>query len=198
LRRKRRAADTGLGDAVLASLDGLGWLASPSTPRGAARAARAAAGQSAGESGEGAWGGAALERLYPDGWQQQPAPDQRDRRTDRGGGDRPGPGCGGEFLGSLMKKLREGASFEGLWRRRDGGTPEDRRRPAGTSPYETAHGMGLPVEHLSAVRERAAGAGPSRPADHQRRLGELFAPFTAVAAANPDAGSAPRGRPRSW
>ena len=94
---------------------------------------------------------------------------------------------GAEFLGSLMKKLRDGASFEGYG---DNESEPPLRvgdgRP-GTSPYETAHGMGLPVNTYP-LFENALRARDGRSlADHQRRLGELFAPFTQVAAANPDA-----------
>jgi acetyl-CoA C-acetyltransferase len=94
---------------------------------------------------------------------------------------------GAEFLGSLMKKLRDGASFEGYG---DDQTEAPLRvgdgRP-GTSPYETAHGMGLPVNTYP-MFENALRARDGRGlAAHQQRMGELFAPFTRVAAANPDA-----------
>ncbi|RAK61433.1 acetyl-CoA acetyltransferase [Phenylobacterium hankyongense] len=95
-------------------------------------------------------------------------------------------GC--EFLGSAVKRLTRGLGFDD-WR-------EDQELPAperigdprpGVSPYEARHGLGRPINTYplfeNALRARDRRSIP----DHQRRLGELFAPFTKVAAENPEA-----------
>jgi len=93
---------------------------------------------------------------------------------------------GGEFLGSLMKRLRGGLGFES-YEQDQGDAPPPRigdGRP-GTTPEETAHGLHLPVNTYP-LFENALRARDGRSlAAHQRRLGELFAPFTQVAARNP-------------
>jgi len=94
---------------------------------------------------------------------------------------------GAEFLGSLMRKVARGLPFDGYG---DAETEPPRRvgdpRP-GVTPHEAAHGLGLPVNTYP-LFENALRARDGRGlADHQRRLGELFAPFTRVAAANPHA-----------
>ena len=96
-------------------------------------------------------------------------------------------GC--EFLGSLQKKLRAGVSTADH-EDEVPGAPEPERvgdpRP-GVTPYERAHGLQFPVNTYP-LFENALRARDGRSlADHQRRLGELFAPFTQVAAGNPHA-----------
>ena len=55
------------------------------------------------------------------------------------------------------------------------------------TPYESAHGLNFPVNTYP-LFENAVRARDGRSIDdHQRRLGELFAPFTKVAAQNPEA-----------
>jgi len=96
---------------------------------------------------------------------------------------------GAEFLGSLMKRLKGGAGFAG-WEDPYAIEAEPKRmgdpRP-GTTSYENAHGMNRPI-NIYPMFENALRArdGRSIP-DHQQRLGRLFAPFSRVAAANPDA-----------
>ena len=95
-------------------------------------------------------------------------------------------GC--EFLGSLRKRLAGGMSFDDY--ESDEGAPEPERfgegRP-GASELETAHWLHVPVNSYP-LFENALRAHLGRGLDeHQRKLGELFAPFTRVAAANPDA-----------
>jgi acetyl-CoA C-acetyltransferase len=97
---------------------------------------------------------------------------------------------GAEFLGSLMKRL-EAHDFRG-WEA-DADDPEGEGphwvgdgRP-GVSPIEAAHGLSHPVNTYP-LFENALRARDGRSlADHQKHLGRLFAPFTKVAAANPDA-----------
>ena len=93
---------------------------------------------------------------------------------------------GGEFLGSLMKRLRGGLGFADYEQDPDDAPPPriGDGRP-GTTPEETAHGLNLPVNTYP-LFENALRARDGRSlAAHQRRLGELFAPFTQVAARNP-------------
>lgn len=97
---------------------------------------------------------------------------------------------GAEFLGALMKRLRTGASFQGYGDPEgDAFDPPERLgdgRP-GATPEETAHGLNFPVNTYP-LFENALRARDGRSlADHQRRLGDLFAPFTRVAAQNPEA-----------
>jgi len=92
---------------------------------------------------------------------------------------------GAEFLGSLMKRMKGGLGFEG-WG--DDLTSTPRRigdpRP-GVTKQEGAHGLGYPVNTYP-LFENALRARDGRSLeDHQKQLGELFAPFTKVAAANP-------------
>ena len=95
-------------------------------------------------------------------------------------------GC--EFLGSATKRLQRGLGFAD-WDDAEE-LPEPQRigdpRP-GTTPYENAHGIGRPINCYplfeNALRARDGRSIP----DHQQRLGELFAPFTKVAAKNPEA-----------
>jgi len=94
---------------------------------------------------------------------------------------------GAEFLGSLMKRLKGGLGFDG-WAEGDGGEPQRIGDPRpGVTPYEQAHGLNFPVNTYP-LFENALRARDGRSIeDHQKRLGELFAPFTKVAAANPEA-----------
>ncbi len=94
---------------------------------------------------------------------------------------------GAEFLGSLMRRLTRGLPLDG-YGDEEGRPPERLGEPrAGTTPREAAHGLALPVNTYP-LFENALRARDGRGlADHQRRLGALFAPFTRVAAANPHA-----------
>ncbi|HEX5776590.1 MAG TPA: acetyl-CoA acetyltransferase [Caulobacteraceae bacterium] len=92
---------------------------------------------------------------------------------------------GAEFLGSLMKRVKAGASFDGYG---DDEQDEPLRigdgRP-GVTPYEAAHGLNFPTNTYP-LFENALRARDGRSIeDHNRRMGELFAPFTTVAAKNP-------------
>jgi len=95
---------------------------------------------------------------------------------------------GAEFLGSAMKRLTKGLGFDD-WNE-DQDLPEPERigdpRP-GVTPYEARHGLNRPINTYplfeNALRARDGRSIP----DHQARLGELFAPFTRVAARNPEA-----------
>lgn len=96
-------------------------------------------------------------------------------------------GC--EFLGSATKRLTKGLGFDD-WDDVESDHPELQRigdpRP-GVTPYEGKHGLGRPI-NVYPLFENALRAhlGRSIP-EHQKALGELFAPFTKVAAQNPEA-----------
>ena len=100
-----------------------------------------------------------------------------------------GLAVGGEFMGSLMKRLSGNLGFEGYG---DGPGDGDDGPPmligdgrSGVTPQEDAHGLGLPVNTYP-LFENALRARDGRSLSaHMARMGALFAPFTKVAAANP-------------
>ncbi|WP_454760142.1 acetyl-CoA acetyltransferase [Caulobacter segnis] len=94
---------------------------------------------------------------------------------------------GAEFLGSLMKRMKGGLGFEG-WGDDITSTPQRIGDPRpGVTRQEGAHGLGYPVNTYP-LFENALRARDGRSLeDHQKQLGEFFAPFTKVAAANPHA-----------
>ncbi|HEY5072337.1 MAG TPA: acetyl-CoA acetyltransferase [Caulobacteraceae bacterium] len=91
---------------------------------------------------------------------------------------------GAEFLGSVMRRLKEGRAFDD-W----GAEAQDSRgaadQRAGVTEHEAAHGLGLPVNTYPLFENALRARDRRSIADHQTRLGRLFAPFTKVAAANP-------------
>jgi acetyl-CoA C-acetyltransferase len=95
-------------------------------------------------------------------------------------------GC--EFLGSAVKRLTKGLGFDD-WREDDSLPEPDRIGDprSGVTPYEARHGLNRPINTYplfeNALRARDKRSIP----DHQARLGRLFAPFTKVAAHNPEA-----------
>lgn len=95
-------------------------------------------------------------------------------------------GC--EFLGSAMKRLTKGLGFDDWHEDIDLDPPQRIGDPRnGVSPYEARHGLGRPI-NCYPLFENALRARDGRSiADHQARLGRLFAPFTKVAAQNPEA-----------
>ncbi|MFI4973259.1 MAG: acetyl-CoA acetyltransferase [Caulobacterales bacterium] len=93
---------------------------------------------------------------------------------------------GGEFLGSLMRRLNQNLGFDS-YEAGEGDPPPERvgdPRP-GTSPLETAHGLNLPVNTYPLFENALRARDRRGIADHQARLGRLFARFTEVAAQNP-------------
>ncbi|MBI1338852.1 acetyl-CoA acetyltransferase [bacterium] len=99
-------------------------------------------------------------------------------------------GC--EFLGSLIKRLKSGAGFAD-WERdweaiNDFDAPERFGDPReGSSRHEDRHGLNYPT-NVYPLFENALRARDGRSlSDHERAIGELFAPFTAVAASHPHA-----------
>jgi len=99
-----------------------------------------------------------------------------------------GLAVGAEFLGSAVKRLTKGLGFDD-WHE-DEDLPEPQRigdpRP-GVTAYEARHALNRPI-NIYPLFENALRARDGRSlADHQARLGKLFAPFTEVAATNPEA-----------
>lgn len=97
---------------------------------------------------------------------------------------------GAEFLGSAMKRLGKGASFDD-WKAVEDETLEAPKRVgdarSGSTPYEQRHGLNRPI-NIYPLFENAVRARDGRSlADHQQRLGKLFAGFSQVAAHNPEA-----------
>jgi len=95
---------------------------------------------------------------------------------------------GAEFLGSLTKRLKTGAGFDDYETEDELGDPERFGDPRpGVSPQEALHGLSAPINTYP-LFENALRARDGRSlADHQARIGALMAPFTRVAAQNPDA-----------
>jgi len=95
---------------------------------------------------------------------------------------------GAEFLGALTKRLKAGASFD------DFETEDDLPEPArfgdprpGTSHQEQLHGLGAPINTYPLFENALRARDKRGLADHALRMGRLMAPFTRVAAQNPDA-----------
>jgi acetyl-CoA C-acetyltransferase len=99
-----------------------------------------------------------------------------------------GLAVGAEFLGSAMKRLTKGLGFDDWREEEDLPAPERIGDPRpGVSDYEARHGLNRPINTYP-LFENALRARDGRSlADHQARLGKLFAPFTRVAAQNPEA-----------
>ncbi|HEV2363512.1 MAG TPA: acetyl-CoA acetyltransferase [Caulobacteraceae bacterium] len=92
---------------------------------------------------------------------------------------------GAEFLGSVMRRLRQGIAFDG-WGGEAAEAPQrlGEDRP-GVSEHEAAHGLALPVNTYPLFENALRARDKRSLADHQARIGRLFASFTTVAAANP-------------
>lgn len=95
---------------------------------------------------------------------------------------------GAEFLGSLRKRMAAGSDFAG-WED-DGDAPEPERfgdgRP-GVSPQEQLHWLNMPVNTYPMFENALRAHQGHSLEQHQRQIGQLFARFTEVAAANPEA-----------
>lgn len=101
-----------------------------------------------------------------------------------------GLAVGAEFLGSAMKRVGKGLSFDD-WKAAEDETLDAPRRIGdarpGSTPYEQRHGINRPI-NIYPLFENALRARDGRSlADHQLRMGRLFSRFSEVAANNPDA-----------
>lgn len=92
--------------------------------------------------------------------------------------------AGAEDLATLIGALKRGVKLE--WGDDPGGsyTPigEEKR---GVTDHEKAHGLQFPVNTYPLFENAIRGEKKRTPAEHQRALGELFSPFTKIAAENP-------------
>jgi acetyl-CoA C-acetyltransferase len=94
--------------------------------------------------------------------------------------------AGAEALATLARATRE--RTRPGWAERDGvvaasSTPDF----VGTAPWEIPYGFLLPVSAYPHFETALRAHYGHSPADHQRRLGELFSRFSEVAATNPNA-----------
>jgi acetyl-CoA C-acetyltransferase len=95
---------------------------------------------------------------------------------------------GAEFLGSAVKRLTKGLGFDDWHEDEDLPEPERIGDPrSGVSPYEARHGLNRPINTYPLFENALRARDRRSIADHQARLGRLFAPFTKVAAGNPEA-----------
>lgn len=96
--------------------------------------------------------------------------------------------AGAEFLGGLRKKLAAGADLAAYGAGGAGGEPERFGDPrAGCTPQEAAHGLSAPVNTYPLFENALRAHRGEGLAEHAARMGALFAPFTTVAAKNPNA-----------
>ncbi|MCC7120818.1 MAG: acetyl-CoA acetyltransferase [Gammaproteobacteria bacterium] len=91
---------------------------------------------------------------------------------------------GAEAIATIKHAVRTGREFD--WREDTGGECSDEwQQDKLSTPYERAHGLFLPLRTyplLEHARRRRRGLDC---AQYRREMGELFAPFSAIAAANP-------------
>ncbi len=92
--------------------------------------------------------------------------------------------AGAEAIQTTKDALRAGITLD--WHEEDEGSLDDRGLGSGlVTPHEFAHGIGIPIQTYplfeNAIRRRQGHTITQ----HLRAMGELFAPFTRVAAANP-------------
>lgn len=95
---------------------------------------------------------------------------------------------GAEFLGSLTKRLKAGLGFDDYETEDDLSDPERFGDPRpGVSAQEALHGLSAPINTYPLFENALRARDKRGLAEHQARLGALMAPFTRVAAQNPDA-----------
>jgi acetyl-CoA C-acetyltransferase len=95
---------------------------------------------------------------------------------------------GAEFLGALTKRLKTGASFDDFETEDDLPEPERFGDPrSGVSAQEQLHGLGAPINTYPLFENALRARDKRGLADHALRMGRLMAPFTRVAAQNPEA-----------
>jgi acetyl-CoA C-acetyltransferase len=187
---ERAAADAGIGAAGLAAIDALAvagfTIDAPGSTRGAIPHSTNPPASLAGQIGA-APGWAVYSHMG--GNTSQQLVNVLAERIARGETEL-AVAVGAEFLGSAMKRLTKGLGFDD-WRAAEN---EDLPEPdrfgdprSGVTPYEARHGLNRPI-NIYPMFENALRARDHRSIpDHQARLGRLFAPFTKVAAGNPDA-----------
>ena len=184
---ERAAADAGIGAAGLAALDALAVAGFTVDAPGGGRAVPHSSNPPASLAAE--IGAAPAWAVYSHmgGNTPQQLINVLAERIARGETEL-GLAVGAEFLGSAVKRLTRGLGFDD-WHEDESLPPPVRigDSRSGVSAYEGRHGLGRPI-NCYPLFENALRARDGRSiADHQARLGRLFAPFTQVAAANPEA-----------
>lgn len=92
--------------------------------------------------------------------------------------------AGSEAIKTAQHALRDNVALD--WQEEDNGSLEDRGiGEALSTPHEFAHGLGVPIQTYPLFENAIRGELRRSLEQHQSALGELFAPFTKVAAQNP-------------
>ncbi|HEY3951489.1 acetyl-CoA acetyltransferase [Phenylobacterium sp.] len=187
---ERAAADAGIGAAVLAGLDSLAVAGFTIDAQGSTRGAIPHSANPPASLAK-ALGATPTWAVYSHmgGNTSQQLVNVLAERIARGETEL-GLAVGAEFLGSALKRLGKGLGFADWQAAEDDDLPAPERfgdpRP-GVSPYEARHAINRPI-NVYPLFENALRARDGRSiADHQKRLGRLFASFTEVAANNPEA-----------
>jgi len=91
---------------------------------------------------------------------------------------------GSEAIKTAQLAMRNNIDMN--WQEEDEGSQEDRGIGVKLSTdHEFAHGLGIPIQTYPLFENAIRGAKGHSMEQHMLYMGELFAPFTAVAAANP-------------
>ena len=91
---------------------------------------------------------------------------------------------GSEAIKTAQRALRAGITLD--WQEEDEGSLEDRGiGPVLATPHEFKHGIGVPVNTYPLFENAIRGRLGNSVTQHLLAMGELLAPFTAVAAENP-------------
>jgi acetyl-CoA C-acetyltransferase len=92
---------------------------------------------------------------------------------------------GAEALAGMMSRFKAGLDVDG-WQSEVGEPPQmATTEQAPATPHEAAHGIQLPASVYPLFENALRGKYGEDLATHQRRMGELFHPFTRVASENP-------------
>ena len=184
---ERAAADAGIGAAGLAAIDGLAVAGFTIDAEGSTRAIPHSSNPPASLAmAVGAQPGWAVYS-HMGGNTPQQLVNVLSERIARGETEL-GLAVGCEFLGSAMKRLTKGLGFDNWVEDQDLPAPQRIGDPRpGVTPYEARHGLNRPINTYPLFENALRARDHRSIADHQARLGRLFAPFTKVAAANPEA-----------
>jgi acetyl-CoA C-acetyltransferase len=184
---ERAAADAGIGAAGLAAIDGLAvagfTIDAPGSTRAVPHSSNPPASLAAEIGAQPNW----AVYSHMGGNTPQQLVNVIAERISRGETEL-GLAVGAEFLGSAVKRLTKGLGFDDWHEDQDLPEPERIGDPrSGVTPYEARHGLNRPINTYPLFENALRARDHRSVADHQARLGRLFAPFTKVAAGNPEA-----------
>ena len=92
--------------------------------------------------------------------------------------------AGAEAIKTARQAMRQGIHLD--WQEEDNGSLEDRGiGEAISTPHESAHGLGVPIQTYPLFENALRGELGHSIDEHLLAMGNLFAPFTRVAARNP-------------